>query len=176
MCTDCGCGDCINNICPLAFLKPKMIKMVLPDCLKSAVRGFIQGNIIPGRQMVSRLQLPLLMSGLPLAPRSTCVPRGNPSDSPGFHLELTPAEGKVMFGCRTWASSWPPPARAVPTPHSSPSSALNFGTCPKPIAKLLLCSCSGRADCWGSMDPDHQRISNRTGNHSRVVEKKNIHS
>lgn len=80
------------------FFKPKIIKMVLPDCLKSAVREFIQGNIIPERQMVSRLQLPLLTSSLPLAPRSTRVPRGHWSDSPGLHLELTPPEGKVTFG------------------------------------------------------------------------------
>lgn len=64
------------------------------------------------------------------------------------------------------------------SPNSSlaiPSSILNFGISPKPIAKLLLCSTSGRADCWGSMDPAHQRIKKKkTDNHSRVVKKKHM--
>lgn len=176
LCADCRCADCVNNICPLAcfdflfffLFKSKIIKMVLPDCLKSAVRGFIQGNIIPERQMVSRLRLPLLTPGLPLAPWSTRIPRGHCGDSPGLHLELTPVEGKVRFGGELGLLG-------LVLQHGQ--SQLLFSTffrsklwhLSRPIAKLLLCSCSGRANCWGSTDPANHRFSNKTRNPSAAV-------
>ena len=138
----------------------------LPDCSESVVRGFIQGKITPERQMVSRLQLLLLMSSLPLARRWTRGSSGHWNCSSGLNLELTWAE-EVMF-CWLSSVSWPPPPPPPPPPPSL-YPALSFGTCPELIAKVLPCSCSGRADCWGSMDPAHQTVSNKTRNPSTVV-------
>ena len=112
--------------------------------------------------MVSRVQLLLLMSSLPLAWQWTGRSTGLWNCSSGLNLELTRAE-EVMF-CWLSSASWPPP----PPPLYS-----GTGTCPELIAKLLPCSCSGRAvGCWGSMEPAHQTVSNKTRNPSAVVKDK----